>query len=95
MNDLLPAPIKNFIDSIFAPPLSFLQLIIDMMNNAGTVVGAGINLNNYFSFFAYLPPEWQHVIQSALSSVVLLAILFLVRAGWDMYLKVKFSSQWW
>lgn len=95
MFDILPVAIRNFIDAIFSPPLTFLQLTQDMLSRAGTVAGRGINLNNYFSFFAYLPSEWQSVVQSALASSVLLAILFLVRALWDMYLKVKASSKWW
>jgi len=95
MFDIIPAPIRNFIDAIFAPALSFLELMRDMLNNAGTVVGRGINLNNYFSFFGYLPSEWRAVVSSALASVVLLAILFLVRSAWDMYLKVKQSGKWW
>lgn len=95
MFDILPTPIRNFIDAIFAPPLTFLRLMRDMLNEAGTVVGKGINLNNYFGFFAYMPPEWQNVVKSALTSIVLLAILFIVRAVWDMYLKVKTSGKWW
>lgn len=95
MWDILPGPLRNFIDSIFGPPISFLQLCIDMINRAGTVAGKGINVNNYFSFFGYLPPEWQLVVKSAMASIVLLAILFLVRAAWDTYLKSKTSTQWW
>lgn len=92
---MLPAPIKNFIDTVFSPPFSFLQLCYDMLQNAGTVVGKGISLNNYFGWFGYLPNEWQLVVKSALASVALLAVLFLVRALWDMYLKIKQSSKWW
>lgn len=95
MFDILPAPIRNFFDTIFGPPTAFLELTFDMINKAGTVAGKGINLGNYFSFFGYLPQSWQNVVQSALASVVLLAILYLVRASWDMYLKVKGSSKWW
>lgn len=95
MFDLIPAPIRNFVDAIFAPPLSFLNMMRDMLNHAGTVAGKGINLNNYFSFFAYLPAEWQNVVKSALASVVLLATLWLVRSAWEMYLKVKQSTKWW
>lgn len=95
MFDILPAAVRNFIDAIFSPALSFLVLMRDMLDEAGSVVGRGINLNNYFSFFAYLPSEWQGVVQSALASCVLLGILFLVRAAWDMYLRVKQSSKWW
>lgn len=93
--NILPAATKNFVDSIFAPLLSFLTLMKNMLNEAGTVVGHGINLNNYFGFFAYLPNEWQMVVQSALASVTLLVILFLVRAAWDTYLKVKGSIKVW
>lgn len=95
MWDVLPVAVRNFIDSIFSPPLAFLQLMRDMLNQAGTVVGKGINLNNYFGFFGYLPTEWQNVVKSALSSVVLLAILILVKAAWDTYLRVKASGKWW
>jgi hypothetical protein len=95
MWDIMPVGIKNLIDSIFAPLLQFLTLIVDMLDNAGTIVGAGINVNNYFSFFGYLPAEWQGVVKSAMASVVLLAILFLVRSFWDMYLKSKDSIQYW
>lgn len=95
MWDIIPVPVRNFIDAIFSPPLTFLNLMRDMLNNASTVVGKGISLNNYFSFFSYLPIEWQRVIQSALVSIVLLAILFLVKSLWDMYLRIKSSSKWW
>lgn len=95
MWDILPVPIRNFIDTIFAPPLSFLNLMIDMLNQAGTVAGKGINVNNYFSFFGYMPVEWQNVVKSAMTSIVLLAVLFLVRAIWDTYLKTKASTKWW
>lgn len=95
MWDVLPVPVRNFIDSIFSPPLSFLQLMESMLNEAGTVVGKGIDLNNFFSFFSYLPSEWQGVVTSALVSVTLLAILLLVKAAWDTYIRVKGSVKWW
>lgn len=95
MFNLVPQPVKNMFDSIFGAPIGWLELMRNMINNAGQVVGKGINLNNYFSFFGYLPNEWQLVVKSALASVVLLAILFLVKAAWDMYLRVKGSAQWW
>lgn len=95
MFDLIPQNVRNFIDALFAPVLSFLELLRDVLNDVSLVVGRGINLNNYFSFFNYMPPEWQTVIQSALASIVLLASLFIVRAVWDMYLKAKESGKFW
>lgn len=93
--DILPQPIKNFIDAIFAPPLQFLQMIVDMLGNVSLVAGRGIDLNNYFMFFNYMPGSWQMVIKSLLASVTLLAVLFLVRATWNVYLNVKNSLKWW
>lgn len=95
MWDILPVSIRNFIDSIFSPAIVFLEMMRDMLNNVGTVAGKGIDLNNYFSFFAYMPAEWQNVVKSALASVVLLATLWLVKSAWDMYLRVKASGKWW
>lgn len=95
MFDLVPLPVRNLIDSIFGAPIGWLQLMQTMLGNAGQVSGKGINLNNYFGFFAYLPPEWQLVVKSLLGSAVLLTVLFLVKAAWDMYLRVKESGKWW
>lgn len=95
MEYFLPAAIKNFIDSIFKPPLTFLQLGIEYLSNASVVSGKGINLNHYFSFFSYLPQSWQAVVNSLLASIVLLAILQLVKAIIRMYYAVKDGSKWW
>ncbi|WP_298737665.1 hypothetical protein [uncultured Chitinophaga sp.] len=95
MFDLVPQPVRNLVDTIFGAPIGWLQLMANMIGHAGLVAGKGINLNNYFSFFGYLPSSWQLVVKSALSGIVLLATLFLVKAGWNMYLKVKSSTKWW
>jgi hypothetical protein len=95
MFDLIPVSVRNMLDAVFKPPKTFLQLIIDLLDKAGSVTGRGISLNNYFGWFGYLPPSWQLVVKSALASVALLAILFLIRSVWDMYLKAKQSAQWW
>lgn len=95
MDNLLPAPIKNFIDAIFNAPLSFLNLILDTINNVSLVAGTGINLNNYFSFFGYLPPEWKSVMTAIMGSITFLALLFIIKSTWNVYLKVKGSIKWW
>lgn len=95
MNDLVPQSVRNFLDSIFAAPEAFVRQMKAMLSNAGTVSSHGINLSNYFSFFAYLPAEWQMLIHQILSGITLLAILFLVRSLWDMYLRYKASGKWW
>ena len=96
MNEyLLPAPVRNFFDSIFAPPIRFLQMALEYLNHASLVAGHGISLDNYFGFFNYLPGSWVAVVNSILASIVLLAILQLVRAIMRMYFTVKDGVKWW
>lgn len=95
MFDLIPAAIRNFIDSIFAPPISFLQMCLDYLNSIALIAGHGINLNNYFGVFAYLPTAFQSVINSLLASIIFLAILQLVKAILRMYFTVKSGVKWW
>lgn len=92
---VLPAPVRNFIDSIFAPPIKFLHMAIDYLGNVQLVAGRGINLNHYFGFFNYLPGPMQTVVQSILAAILLLAILQLVKYILRMYFLVKDAVKWW
>lgn len=91
----LPTGLRHFIDSIFAPPLQFLLLARNFLNNASLVAGHGISLNNYFGMFGYLPSSMQTVINSLLASIVLLAILQLVKMIMRMYFAFKDGVKWW
>lgn len=91
----LPQPLKNFIDSIFFAPLQFLDMAYDYINRVGSIAGHGINLNNYFGFFSYLPSSLQAVVNALLSAIVLLAVLQLVKSIIRMYYALKDGSKWW
>lgn len=93
--NLIPQPVRNFIDSIFAPPLKFLQMCIDYLSHVALVAGHGINLNNYFGFFSYLPGPMIAVVNSILAATVFLAVLQLVKAIMRLYFFVKEAVQWW
>ena len=95
MFDLVPQPVKNMIDTIFNAPLEWLKLMMQMLNNTSLVAGKGINLNNYFGWFGYLPVEWQVCVKSLIASAVLIMTLILVKAAWNMYLAVKNSATGW
>lgn len=95
MFNLIPQPVKNMIDTIFNLPIQWLHTIKDMLGSVSLSAGKGINLNNYFSFFGYLPPSLQVCVKSLISSVVLLTVLFLIKAMWNMYLNIKNSSTGW
>ncbi|KGP85292.1 MULTISPECIES: hypothetical protein [unclassified Paenibacillus] len=91
----LPTPLRNFIDSIFNGPLTFLKLAIQYLNEVSLVAGRGISLQNYFGFISYLPTPFQAVVNSLLSGIILLAVLQLVKVIIRMYYAIKDGSKWW
>lgn len=93
--DILPAALKNFVDAIFNPPIAFLNMVIGFFTKIAMIAGTGINLNNYFGFFSYLPTPLQQVINSILASVMLLAILQLIKSIMQMYGQIKTWIKWW
>lgn len=95
MFDILPKALKDFIDSIFNPPIEILQSAADYLNNVSMIAGRGINLNNYLGFVNYLPPAFQTVVNSLLAAVVFLAILQIVKVIMSLYYSAKEGIKWW
>lgn len=93
--DLIPGPVRNFIDSIFNPPTSFLQMGVDYLSEVSLIAGKGISLNNYFGFFSYLPAPLQSVLNSLISAIIFLVVLQLVKSIVRMYFAAKDALQWW
>lgn len=89
MFELIPQPVRNFFDSIFNPPISFLQMGNDYLSHVSLIAGKGINLNNYLGFFSYLPGSMQAVVNSLLSAIIFLAVLQLVKSIIRMFFTVK------
>lgn len=87
--------IMSFIDKIFQPPISFLNLAIEKLRNVYVVTAQGLNVNQYLSIFGDLPSEWQLVISSLLLSMVLLSSLLIVRVLMRMYYQTKEGVKWW
>ena len=87
--------IVSFINKIFKPPISFLNLAIEKLQGARLVIAQGLNVNQYLSIFGDLPSEWQLVISSLLLSMVLLSTLLIVRVLMRMYYQTKEGVKWW
>lgn len=92
---MLPQTVKNFIDAIFSPVTTFLQMITDYLGEISLIAGKGINLGQYLSFYSYLPQSMQLVLTSVISSVIFLAILQLIKAIMRMYYSAKDAVKWW
>ncbi|MBM7543258.1 hypothetical protein [Amphibacillus cookii] len=87
--------IVNFIDSVFQPPISFLQLAIERLQVARMVTAQGLDIGQYFRVFGDLPTAWQMVITSALIATVLLGTLLTFRSIMRLYYAVKEGVHWW
>jgi hypothetical protein len=87
--------IYNFVDGIFNPPISFLNMAIEKLRGIQMVMAQGINVGKYLSIFGDMPTSWQLVISSILISCVLLGTLLMVRSIIRLYYAVKDGVQWW
>lgn len=87
--------IKSFINKIFEPPISFLDLAIERIQGVQLVTAQGLDIGSYFSVFGDLPRTWQMVVSSILLSTVLLGTLLIFRSVMRMYYSVKEGVKWW
>jgi hypothetical protein len=95
MFEIIPITVRNFFDSIFNPPIEFLQMGVDSLTNVSMITGKGINLNNYLGFYSYFPASIQSVLNSLISAIIFLAVLQLVKAIFRMYFLAKDGAKWW
>lgn len=87
--------IKSFIDKIFQPPISFLNLAIEKIRGVRLVMSQGLNIGEYFSVFGDLPTAWQLVVSSILISTVMLGVLLIFRSIMRIYYATKEGVKWW
>jgi len=87
--------IRQFVDSIFDPPISFLNLAIEKLRSVQLVTAQGLNVGKYLSVFGDLPQAWQLVISSILLSTVLLGSLLIFRSVMRLYYSLKEGVKWW
>lgn len=91
----LKEKIHSFIDSIFNPIVSFLDLGIQKLQGLNMVASQGLDVGQYLSVFGDMPSVWQKVIVSILASVTLLGGLIIFRSIMRMYFSIKDGVKWW
>lgn len=87
--------IHGFIDKIFKPPITFLEMGVEKLQEVQLVTAQGLNIGKYFAVFGDMPAAWQLVISSILLSTVLLGSLLIFRSVMRMYFTVKEGVKWW
>ncbi|WP_378211108.1 hypothetical protein [Anoxybacteroides rupiense] len=87
--------IHSFIDKIFNPPITFLDMGIEKLRTVSKLTAQGLNVGKYLSIFGDMPHAWQLVISSALASVVILGSLLIFRSVMRIYYSLKEGVKWW
>jgi hypothetical protein len=87
--------IIDFINKIFNPIFSFLDLGIEKLKAVQLVTSQGLNVGKYLSVFGDMPHAWQLVISSLLLSTVLLGSLLIFRSVVRLYYSAKEGVKWW
>lgn len=87
--------IKAFLDKVFEPPISFLDMARERLAAISSITGRGLNVREYLSVFGDLPAPWQMVISSLLSVTVLLISLIIFRSVMRIYYAAKEGVKWW
>lgn len=87
--------IRSFIDKIFNPPITFLDMAIEKLKAVGKLTAQGLNVGKYLAIFGDMPTAWQLVISSALMSVVILGSLLIFRSVMRLYYSLKEGVKWW
>jgi len=87
--------IRGFIDSIFNPVITFIDLAIEKLGDVGQITAQGLNVGQYLAVFGDMPQAWQMVISSALISSAFLGGLLIFRSVARIYYSVKEGVKWW
>lgn len=87
--------IHGFIDKIFNPPISFLDMAIEKLQETNLITAQGLDIGQYFKVFGDLPGAWQLVVSSILLSTVLLGTLLIFRSVMRLYFSIKEGVKWW
>lgn len=87
--------IISFIDKIFQPPISFLDLAIEKLQQARLVAAQGLNVGQYLSVLGDLPFAYQALVASILIGTVLLGTLLVFRSIMRLYYATKEGVKWW
>lgn len=87
--------IRGFIDTIFSPFITFLDLAIEKLNDVSLITAQGLNVGQYLSVFGDMPRPWQMVISSLLISIVFLGGLLIFKSVTRLYFALKEGVKWW
>ncbi|OIJ07727.1 hypothetical protein BKP35_18235 [Anaerobacillus arseniciselenatis] len=85
----------SWIDGIFSPFHAFLDMAIERLQVVSLVTAQGLNVGQYLSVFADMPFEWQLVVYSLMTSMVVIGSIFMFRSIMRLYYAKKDGVKFW
>lgn len=86
---------RSLIDTIFQPVLTWLQSIINSINDMSVPLSRPINIDNYFGYFALFGSGWQDFVQTVCALAFIYGICYLVVIQIGLFSKFKDIIKWW
>lgn len=87
--------VTNFIESIFNPVISILDLIISKLSSIGTVAAKGVRVSDYFGFFNILGNAWSSLIMQFIAALTFIFVLYMIQKYNRVLLWFKDLIKWW
>lgn len=86
---------RNLIDSVFAPVIGWLQMIIDNLRGVSVPLSRPFDLSNYVGYVSIFGPYWEMFVKQALLLLVVYLITYVVINNMGLIIKFKDMIKWW
>ncbi|MGG3873223.1 hypothetical protein [Brevibacillus laterosporus] len=91
----MDTPFKNLIDQIFDFPTGLIEQASKRIDEAGTVIGQGIDISSWLAPISMLGPDWTRVVNSILAGATIIFVVWIGKKIFNVYLNAKQGVKWW
>ncbi|RJG23298.1 hypothetical protein DQX05_13790 [Paenibacillus thiaminolyticus] len=86
---------RNLIDTIFSPVVTFLGSISDSLRSLSVPVARPLDFGKYLGHFAFLGPAWITFITTVCTLGFIYFLIFFVMSNIGLFRKFKDMIKWW
>lgn len=86
---------RNLIDTIFYPVLSWLTGIYTNLDNLSVPLSRPLDVKKYLGIFSLLGPAWTSFIINVLLMAFIYMVCFIIVAQQGLFVKFKNTIKWW
>lgn len=86
---------RNLIDTIFGPVLSWLNNISTSIRELSVPVSRPIDPSRYFGYFSFLGPHWVTLVTTILTLGFIYLVVYFIVTNIGLFMKFKNMIKWW